>query len=68
MEKKMTNKEWLFSLSDKDLAALCLGGIRDYSCQDINSLLFIAEWLNEPYDEKLMRKVFPYLECWGTQE
>ena len=62
--KKKTNKDWLLSLSNKDLTMLMLGRITDFSRQSTSSQNFIEEWLEAEYDEVYAKIAFPYLRCW----
>ena len=48
---KMTNKEKLMQLNSVDLYEMMIFLIMDYSKQNINSKLFMINWLDEQYDK-----------------
>lgn len=59
----VSNRDWLESLSNHDLTTLILGGLADFSARSTQSQNFLENWLDEEYNEELMKIYFPYLDC-----
>lgn len=59
----VSNRDWLASLSNHDLTMLMLGGLADFSKRSTQSQDFLEDWLDEEYNEELMKIYFPYLDC-----
>ena len=58
----ISNRDWLASLSNHDLTMLILGGLADFSKRSTQSQDFLEDWLDEEYNEELMKIYFPYLD------
>lgn len=59
----ISNRDWLATLSNHDLTMLMLGGLADFSKQSTQSQDFLENWLDEEYNEELVKIYFPYLDC-----
>lgn len=59
----ISNRDWLATLSNHDLTILMLGGLASFSAKSTQSQDFLENWLDEKYDEELMKIYFPYLDC-----
>lgn len=59
----VSNRDWLATLSNHDLTLLMLGGLADFSKQSTQSQDFLENWLDEEYNEELVKIYFPYLDC-----
>ena len=49
----MTNKEWLFSLKEKELAEMILYTIPYWSRSWSSSLGWLEQWLSEPHNDTI---------------